>query len=435
MLVQLRRWQAAIGFLALWCGASTLAACDGDDDEDDSSDQTSSRTSSRTSGGSTTSSRTSSSTTRSSGSSGSSSSSSSSSRRRSSSGSHDDETTDDSAHDHDQDHDDDSASSSGTPSGSRRRSSSPDDSSEPKMDAGAKHDDSSDHDGHDDHDDTDGTNGDYPSSSGPDGTDTPPPSTGGTSDSYPVSIEFRAVVDGVAFSCGDTYPGIGTQKTTVTPLDLRLFVQDLKLVRKDGTSVPVKLDVRKPWQNDNVALLDFEDATGNCSDGTREVNNTITGIVPPGEYVGVAFKNGVPEELNHVDPTAQADPLQSFSKLSWGWLGGYRFAKIELMEVVPPNGTGGTGILHVGATGCSGDQKAGTVACTRSNRNDIVINDFDPDLDVILLDIAPLFAKADLTGTAECHATGEQCKAMFTAFGLDIATGKADKTQAIYSVK
>jgi uncharacterized repeat protein (TIGR04052 family) len=426
MLVQLRRWQAAIGFLALWCGASTLAACDGDDDEDDSSDNTSSRTSSRTSGGgSTTSSRTSSSTTRSSGSSGSGSSSSSS--RRSSSGSHDDETTDDSAHDHG----DESASSSGAPSGSRRRSSSPDDSSEPKMDAGAKHDDSSDHDGHD------GTNGDYPSSSAPDGTgtDTPPPSTGSTSDSYPVTIEFRAVVDGVAFSCGDTYPGIGTQKTTVTPLDLRLFVQDLKLVRKDGTSVPVKLDVRKPWQNDNVALLDFEDATGNCSDGTPQVNNTITGIVPPGEYVGVAFKNGVPEELNHVDPTAQADPLQSFSKLSWGWLGGYRFAKIELMEVVPPNETGGTGVLHVGATGCSGDQKAGTVTCMRSNRNDIVINNFDPDLDVILLDIAPLFAKADLTGTAECHATGEQCKAMFTAFGLDITTGKAAKTQAIYSVK
>jgi uncharacterized repeat protein (TIGR04052 family) len=249
-----------------------------------------------------------------------------------------------------------------------------------------------------------------------------------------VTIDFRATIDGIEFACGDTYPGIGSQNTTVTPLDLRLFVQDVKLISQDGSEVPLALDVRAPWQSADVALLDFEDGTGNCGEGTPERNTKITGTVPVDQYKGIRFVNGVPEELNHLDPAQQDDPLKTFANLSWGWLGGFRFAKIELMEVARPNEPFGSGIFHVGSTACTGDAQAGTVTCAKPNRNLIALDDFDPDIDTVELDIAPIFVKTDLTETAECHATGDLCQSMFSAFGIDFATGKSSTKQTAFFV-
>ena len=250
----------------------------------------------------------------------------------------------------------------------------------------------------------------------------------------PVTIQFEARVGTQAFACGEQYSDIGSRGTTVTPTDLRLFVQDVKLITSGGKEVPVALDVRKPWQSKQVALLDFEDAEGQCAEGNPETNTKITGTVPRGKYAGISFSNGVPERLNHADPTDAQDPLDEFGSLSWGWLGGFRFTKVEVREVTDADDFG-CGVAHIGSTACTGDPEEGTVKCRKSNRNLVELDDFDAKSDVIVLDVAEVFEDTDLTKPTECHSTGENCTSMFEAFGVDLDDGKPLSSQSVFRVE
>ncbi len=77
----------------------------------------------------------------------------------------------------------------------------------------------------------------------------------------PVTLNFQATVNGKAFDCQQDYTNIGTQKSTVQVQDFRLYVSGLRLVNEQGAEVPLTLD-QNPFQYQNVALLDFENATG-----------------------------------------------------------------------------------------------------------------------------------------------------------------------------
>jgi hypothetical protein len=104
-----------------------------------------------------------------------------------------------------------------------------------------------------------------------------------------VTIRFRPEIDGQPFACGQSFAGIGKTRISVVPADFRFFIQDLKLVDDHGQEVAVELDDRSPWQTKDVALLDFEDQTGECV-GNEPTNDRVTGSVPPGNYRGVVFK-------------------------------------------------------------------------------------------------------------------------------------------------
>jgi hypothetical protein len=55
----------------------------------------------------------------------------------------------------------------------------------------------------------------------------------------------------------------------------------------------------------------------------------VKGSVPPGYYTGLAFKLGLPFDLDHGDATIAASPL-NFTAMFWVWASGYRFLKIDL---------------------------------------------------------------------------------------------------------
>jgi uncharacterized repeat protein (TIGR04052 family) len=252
-------------------------------------------------------------------------------------------------------------------------------------------------------------------------------------DEMAVTIKFAARVGKEDFACGQEYKDVGSKKTTVTPTDLRMFVQDVKLISASGKEVDVALDVRKPWQSKDVALLDFEDGSGECGEGNTETNTKITGKVPQDTYVGIVFTNGVPEALNHADPTAEDDPIGMFAGLSWGWLGGFRFTKVELRQV-SSGADFGSAVAHLGSTACTGKPQTGTVKCGKPNRNHVQLDEFNPKSDTIIFDVASVFEHTDLTQMAECHSTGDFCAPMFEAFGVDLGTGKALDKQAVFSV-
>lgn len=248
-----------------------------------------------------------------------------------------------------------------------------------------------------------------------------------------VRIRFRAQVGTEHFACGSAYTS--DTGVTFTPRDLRFFVQDVSLLSADGDDQPVSLDVVPPWQLAEVALLDFEDGSGSCSAGTAAINFDVMGRVRPGNYRGLAFTNGVPEALNHADPAGLPPPLQAGS-MSWGWLLGYRFLVAELVATDPGDASPpGSALLHLGSTACSGNPANGSIRCQNANRNRIYLPSFDPDADVVVVDVAELFEGADLTRVTTCHSNDESCTGLLERLGVQRSDGSPLVEQRLYRVE
>lgn len=264
--------------------------------------------------------------------------------------------------------------------------------------------------------------------------------TGGTGGSAPlvkVGIHFEANVGAEAFGCGKTFSGVGSPPADVTIADFRLYVHDLALHKADGTLVPVTLDQDGLWQYQTVALLDFEDGSGSCQNGTSETNAVVNGTVPDGEYDGIHFKVGVPFELNHQDAAVAPSPL-NLSALFWNWLGGYKFLRIDSL----PAGSDAAFNLHLGSTDCVDDGSGGVASCSRPNRPEVSLVGFDPLATPIVIDYAAVVASSDLKtnggGPPGCMsgAMDPECGPVFAKLGIDIADGSIHpENQVLFHAK
>jgi uncharacterized repeat protein (TIGR04052 family) len=245
-------------------------------------------------------------------------------------------------------------------------------------------------------------------------------------ETQPVTLNFEGMVGDQPFSCTESYR-LGTAETMAMPTDFRLYVSDVALIDAEGNAVPLTLEQDGKWQYDTVALLDFEDRTGTCANGTPETRTQVVGTVPAGDYQGVQFTVGVPFDLNHDDATLAPSPL-NLTSLWWNWRGGYKFLRVDLethnmsAEVpVQPKGEGHSGhgsghgttthtgdpghragasgfAIHLGSTGCQaeGDNLQPT-SCLNPNRADIVLSEVDPATDTIAVDLAALVQSNDLS--------------------------------------
>ena len=92
----------------------------------------------------------------------------------------------------------------------------------------------------------------------------------------------------------------------------------------------MQLDERLPYQSKELTLIDFADGSGSCDPSDKGTNTLVTGTVPAGSYTGIAFVEGVPEQLNHADPALHKGPLQA-PGVSWGWTLGFRFVMAEVI--------------------------------------------------------------------------------------------------------
>ena len=274
-----------------------------------------------------------------------------------------------------------------------------------------------------------------------------------------VSITFDVTAGGQAVSCGVPLTGLGTKATPGQVKDLRFYVTNVLLIDAQGNTVPVTLDANANQARD-VALIDFEDATGKCptSTGSAATYTTLTGKVPPGTYVGVTLSVGVPVKsadadkvsLNHSNTTATTTPeILTSSAMAWSWQAGRKFMKIEYVPDTPiarPDGTTTTTWnVHLGSTGCKGDPTKGVVtACTNPNRMDFSFAAFNPSTQKIVLDLAELFKNSDLSyeggGAAGCMSgtTDPECPGTFQALQINLATGlpiNGGIAQKVFAVK
>ena len=233
-------------------------------------------------------------------------------------------------------------------------------------------------------------------------------------------LMFGARAGSQAFACG-TAMMLGSPATAFQPMDLRFYVTDVKLKSHDGDWVPFVLTPDSKFQDADSALLDFEDGTGGCVDGTSATHTTLTGSAPAGHYHGVSFTVGLPFAKNHGDAAAAAPPLDS-TAMFWNWQFGYRFLKIEGSTSGMPAGW----LLHLGSTGCMPGSAPNSVSsCTNPNMVTVELEgDFDPETSVISLDLATLFSGNDLdvnlNDAPGCMSgdTDTDCPPIFTRLGL-----------------
>ncbi len=244
-----------------------------------------------------------------------------------------------------------------------------------------------------------------------------------------VTLSFQARVGTKPADCSSLYSGLGSSGADARLSDARLFASEFELRASSGEWIAVDLDSSN-WQRNGVALLDFEDATGACTDtGTSGTNKTVTGQVPSGSYDAVRFRVGVPFDLNHVD-SVSGDPPLNVPGMFWTWQGGHKFLRVDWMV---EGGAVPRWNVHIGSTGCdsSAPTEAPTSRCSRPNTVPVQVDAFDVDADVIDVDLASLVETADIaankTGTSPGCMSGpdepQDCTPVFSSLGLRFDDG------------
>jgi uncharacterized repeat protein (TIGR04052 family) len=285
-----------------------------------------------------------------------------------------------------------------------------------------------------------------------------------------VKIAFTAVAGSEAVSCDAPIAGLGTTNQTANLKDLRFFVSDVKLLRKDGSAASVKIrankDFRVAGKDGSTTLIDLENGKNACAEeGTPGTNAVVLGTAPKGTYVGARWTVGVPFALNHTSTAGAPGPL-GLSAMGWSWQFGRKFVKIELAD---PNAAGGTTggmkmgmdmpaattpsagawasptyYVHVGSTGCTGNPATGeAVACDAPNRSNVRLKAFNAAKQQVAVDLKALLAGNDLSKSPDmmpgCMSGPEdpECGSEFKALGISWSadgkgTGRPTNAQTVF---
>lgn len=251
-------------------------------------------------------------------------------------------------------------------------------------------------------------------------------------------IQVQPLVDGAPFSCSTPLTNLGTTGATRSAKDFRLYLHDVQLIEADGTRVDLELEDDDAFQGDDVVLLDFADGTGDCDDANGTTNDLVIGYAPEGTApVGVEFRVGMPPELNHLD-AATAEPPLNDTGMWWTWSGGFKWVRLELLDDADE-----PFYFHHGATGCDGSPNDG-FDCAYQNDTRIVVDTFDPDTQMLAMDVSALFAGNDFDAPVDfgagdfvkgCMAfSGDpECQPIFEALGINFEDTNPGPSQVVFS--
>jgi uncharacterized repeat protein (TIGR04052 family) len=254
----------------------------------------------------------------------------------------------------------------------------------------------------------------------------------------PVTIRFAATVNGTPAACGMQYEGVGVSRSIIRLVDFRFYVTKVRLLKAGGGEVPVALTQDGLWQLDDVALVDFEDGTAGCANGTEQTRDFVEGTVPAGDYAGLGFEMALPFDKNHREPTLQRSPL-NLSRMFWSWNAGYKFMRLDIRSTGQPKGW----MVHLGSTGClpSGTPQTVPESCTHRNAVVVDLPGFSVATDVVELDLGALLAASNVDENVPKSAAGcmsgqndPDCGPLFEQLGLAFGE-KAASPQKAFRVR
>ncbi len=237
----------------------------------------------------------------------------------------------------------------------------------------------------------------------------------------PMTIQFRGAVNGVPFECGRSYAAVGANKSSITAEDFRFYVHDIRLVDAAGVEHLLALDQQTKWQIERTALIDLENKTGDCANGTAETNLEVRGTVDStGPWKGLRFALGVPFNRNHTDLARMPAPL-NLTAMAWTWNAGRRFARLDVKS-------GGDGFaIHLGSTGCKPNTTPTVIptSCASPNRTTVDLPGFDPAKNAVVADLGSLLTSTridqnapDTPGGCRSEPEDPDCTGIFANFGL-----------------
>lgn len=236
-----------------------------------------------------------------------------------------------------------------------------------------------------------------------------------------IEIPFAATFANTPLSCD------GAAGVNLT--DLRFYVHQMSLVDASGERHSLELEI-DDWQQSDLALLDLEDGSGSCLNGTSQVNAVVRGKAKGRDLRGLEFTLGVPFGSNHGDPLKATPPLGD-ADMHWHWRGGYKFLRAGIKA------EDDSFWIHLGSTGCEGTIRNIT-GCNAPNRVVVSLDDFVPG-DTVVVDLAELVTDGALDDATpgDCSSGPAEilCGTAFAAFGLQHATGGAVDAQRVFSVQ
>jgi len=257
-----------------------------------------------------------------------------------------------------------------------------------------------------------------------------------------VALRFALQAGEQPLSCASPALPLGQPPVPTRLKDAKLYLSDIRLIRDDGQPQDLQLHP-DAWQSRDVVLLDFVPGGGRChASSAGPVHDTVLGRLPAGHYRGLLFTIGVPVQgrdeqgmlvsLNHGNFELADAPLDRAS-MAWSWQVGRKFIKLELLPdggVARSNGRAAVWTLHLGSTGCSGNPaQRGAVHCLSPNRVAVMLPDFDPAQDRVVLDAARLLADSNLAedkgGASGCMSSMDdpECKALFAQLQIQLEAG------------
>lgn len=165
-------------------------------------------------------------------------------------------------------------------------------------------------------------------------------------------LVFEARYDGERVGCDQPFGPARSMHLT----DLRFYVAEIS-ARNDAGVWTRAVPVDSPT---GVILIDLEDGTGACVNGSTATNDRVLIAIPDGHYDAIRFTLGVPFDRNHADPLTAEHPLDT-PAMHWHWQSGYKFIRAGV-EVNHRRWH-----VHLGSTGCRGPATA-VSACQYPNR-------------------------------------------------------------------
>ncbi len=183
----------------------------------------------------------------------------------------------------------------------------------------------------------------------------------------PVTIPFTLTYHDQPVTCSKFGTSSTNTDNTIKLKDFRLYLHQIELQDTSGDWSALTLDSTSPWQNNNTALLDFENNDADCQ-GTPGTNTALTGTFSSENFQAIRFVVGVPFELNHQNPLIASAPLNE-SSMHWHWQGGYKFVRAEFIVGEQSRR------LHIGSTQCKGEINA-ISHCEKPNRAQVELANY-----------------------------------------------------------
>lgn len=251
-----------------------------------------------------------------------------------------------------------------------------------------------------------------------------------------IAIRFALEAAGQPLRCDSAPVALGSTARPTRLRDARWYAYGFALIAADGSRTPLQLE-QNTWQHQDLALIDLEAGVpGQASgcNGSAATHDTVTAQVPRGEYVGLSFHIGVPGQLNHSNNVGAPPPLD-LTAMAWVWQAGRRFMKVEFEPeggVARSGSPARTWMLHLGASGCTGNPASGEIInCTAGNRFEVRLPRFDAARDVVVLDAATLLQDIDIGkdggGAVGCMSapSDPECGPVFARLGVGTESGAA----------